>query len=127
MASAPVALITAGSAGLGAATARLFAQNGYRVVVNYSSNQERAQTLVKDLQGLSSLPADPETGSFCAIKADLASRDDIKRLVGETVDKMGRLDVIFSNGGWTQFRGLASLDGKSVMPTGNIAVQSGEY
>jgi NAD(P)-dependent dehydrogenase (short-subunit alcohol dehydrogenase family) len=34
----PVALITAGSAGLGAAAARLFCSSGYRVIINYSNN-----------------------------------------------------------------------------------------
>ncbi|KAI1756490.1 short chain dehydrogenase [Xylaria castorea] len=107
----PVALITAGSAGLGAAACRLFAQNGYRVVVNYSNNEERANKLVDELPGLSSLPKDDGGGkNFAAVKADLGSREDINRLVRETVEQFGRLDVLFSNGGWTRVRGLVSLD-----------------
>jgi len=113
----PVALITAGSAGLGAAAARAFAQNGYRVVVNYSSNTERAEKLVGELPGLSSLPSsrdedrgDDRIENFIVIKADLASRPDLIKLVQETVDRFGRLDVLFSNGGWTRVRGLASID-----------------
>ncbi|KAI0486451.1 short chain dehydrogenase [Xylaria cf. heliscus] len=109
----PVALITAGSAGLGAAAARLFAQNGYRVVVNYSNNAERANTLLDELPGLSSLPKDDSSGgksNFAVIKADLGSREDINRLVRETVELFGRLDVLFSNGGWTRVRGLVSID-----------------
>jgi NAD(P)-dependent dehydrogenase (short-subunit alcohol dehydrogenase family) len=47
-----VALITAGTAGLGAATARLFARNGIRVVVNYANNAERAENLVKELRSI---------------------------------------------------------------------------
>ncbi|KAI0187391.1 short chain dehydrogenase [Xylaria flabelliformis] len=106
--SAPVALITAGSAGLGAAASRLFAQNGYRVVVNYSNNAERANKLLDELPGLSPLPKDGK--NFVVIKADLGSREDINRLVRETVEQFGRLDVLFSNGGWTKVRGLVSLD-----------------
>ncbi|KAI0409719.1 short chain dehydrogenase [Xylaria palmicola] len=112
----PVLLVTAGSAGLGAAAARLFAQNGYRVVVNYSSNVERANKLLEELPGLSSLPSDSTGGGsdaeghFAAIRADLGSRDDINRLVRETVERFGRLDVLFSNGGWSRFRGLESID-----------------
>ncbi|OTB06637.1 hypothetical protein M426DRAFT_105289 [Hypoxylon sp. CI-4A] len=101
-----VALITAGSAGLGAAASRLFAKNGYRVVVNYANNDERARNLVQELPALSNRGSD----QFAAIKADLGSRDDINRLVNETVGKFGRLDVIFSNGGWTKFRGMVSID-----------------
>ncbi|KAI1279919.1 short chain dehydrogenase [Xylaria sp. FL0933] len=110
----PVALITAGSAGLGAAAARLFAQHGYRVVVNYSNNAERANQLLSELPGVSSLPKDDSDAdgnkNFAVIKADLGSREEIKRLVQETIERFGRLDVLFSNGGWTRVRGLASLD-----------------
>ncbi|KAI1368725.1 short chain dehydrogenase [Xylaria arbuscula] len=108
-ANPPVALITAGSAGLGAAASRLFAQNGYRVAVNYSNNTERAQQVFDELPGLSSLPGDAAT-NFALIKADLGSREDINRLVQQTIERLGRLDVLFSNGGWTRFRGLASID-----------------
>ncbi|KAI1649772.1 NAD(P)-binding protein [Daldinia loculata] len=101
-----VALITAGSAGLGAAAARVFAKNGFRVVVNYANNEERANKLLEELPSLSTLPGD----NFVTIKADLGSRDDINRLIKETVDRFGRLDVIFSNGGWTRFRGMDSID-----------------
>jgi NAD(P)-dependent dehydrogenase (short-subunit alcohol dehydrogenase family) len=84
------------------------------VVVNYSSNSERAEKLLGELSGLSSLPKDGDGDSksknFILIKADLGSRSDIIRLVQETVDHFGRIDVIFSNGGWTRVRGLASID-----------------
>ncbi|KAI0430239.1 short chain dehydrogenase [Xylaria sp. FL1042] len=117
----PVALITAGSAGLGAAACRLFAQHGYRVVINYSNNAERANQLLDELPGLSSLAKDDAVAgdsdtntrgneNFAVIKADLGSREEINRLVRETTERFGRLDVLFSNGGWTKARGLASLD-----------------
>jgi NAD(P)-dependent dehydrogenase (short-subunit alcohol dehydrogenase family) len=116
MASAtpPVIIVTAGSAGLGAAACRLFAQTGYRVVINYSNNAERAEKLLAELPGLSPLGPDaaaaPHEGAFAVIKADLGSRDDVKRLVEETIAKMGRLDVVFSNGGWTRPRDMTSID-----------------
>ncbi|KAI1096277.1 NAD(P)-binding protein [Rostrohypoxylon terebratum] len=106
----PVALITAGSAGLGAAACRLFAKNGFQVIVNYANNEERANKLLAELPALSTLPADSSSENFAVIRADLGSRDDINRLVKETVDRFGRLDVIFSNGGWTRFRGWTSID-----------------
>lgn len=44
-----VILITAGSAGLGAAVVEVFAKNGYRVVINYANNSERATKLIEKL------------------------------------------------------------------------------
>ncbi|WQF84162.1 Putative short-chain dehydrogenase/reductase SDR, NAD(P)-binding domain superfamily [Colletotrichum destructivum] len=103
MDSVPVALITAGSAGLGAAAARVFVKNGFKVAINYSNNVERAGKLVEELKRSTD-------SDVLAIKADLGNRDDISKLVDETVAKMGRLDVVFSNGGWTHFRDMTNLD-----------------
>ncbi|CAJ2501730.1 Uu.00g045830.m01.CDS01 [Anthostomella pinea] len=114
--TAPVILVTAGSAGLGAAAVRLFAKHGYRVVVNYSSNAERATKLLNELLTLSGITPNDEdedlalSRRFVAIRADLGSRDEIARLVRETVKRFGRLDIVFSNGGWTRARGMVSID-----------------
>jgi len=106
-----VALITAGTAGLGATTARLFAKNGIRVVVNYASNVERAQSLVKELQSISTVASgDANRVDYHAIQADLSKRADIGRLVEDSVDAMGRLDIVFSNGGWTRLRDINDLE-----------------
>ncbi|MER0407956.1 SDR family NAD(P)-dependent oxidoreductase, partial [Vibrio vulnificus] len=43
-----VVVITGGSRGIGAATAKLFAQKGFSVCINYKSNTEAAQALVKE-------------------------------------------------------------------------------
>jgi NAD(P)-dependent dehydrogenase (short-subunit alcohol dehydrogenase family) len=111
MASPPlVALVTAGSAGLGAATAKLFASSGMRVVINYASNASRAEQVVQELETLSPLPPKAETKNFLSIRADLAKRDEIVRLVSEVTTEMGKLDVVFSNGGWTTIRKFQDLD-----------------
>lgn len=112
----PIALVTAGSAGLGAAVATLLARNGMRVAINYHGNAERAAALVDHLRSVSTITASSGGGSndnnYHAIKADLADRSDVQRLVEETVAAMGtrRLDVVFSNGGWTRMRKLMDLD-----------------
>lgn len=121
-----VALVTAGSAGLGAAAARLFAANGMRVVVNYFHNKERAEALLAELleierQTWNQQPR--ETGgssssqqppNFLILRADLASRDQVRALVDDAVSAMGRLDAVFSNQGWTQIRDWTSLDDSAV-------------
>lgn len=110
----PVALVTAGSAGLGAAAALLFAKRGYNVVINYNSDTAKADALVRELHQTS--PLDASKQRFTAIKADLASRDDIIRLVKETVaffeaeGGTSALDAVFSNGGWTRLRNISDLD-----------------
>ncbi|KAJ4418669.1 hypothetical protein N0V85_001357 [Neurospora sp. IMI 360204] len=106
-----VALITAGSAGLGAATARLFARNGIRVVINYNNDDARASDLVKELYKISPLT----TGAYgrfnyVALKANLAEKNQIDQLVNHTIDCMDRLDIVFSNGGWTRLRDINDLD-----------------
>ncbi|KXH45269.1 short chain dehydrogenase [Colletotrichum simmondsii] len=121
MSPIPTALITAGSAGLGAATAKLFARNGYSVVINYANNSDRAEALVKELESLSSTSTTSSSSStqgspqrqqhFHAIKADLSSRAETSALVKSAADALGgRLDVLFSNGGWTRLRNIADLD-----------------
>ncbi|KAI1639470.1 short chain dehydrogenase [Biscogniauxia mediterranea] len=106
-APSPVALITAGSAGLGAATARLFAARGYRVVINYQHNASRASSLADELRAAHK---NNSSSIIETIQADLGSRADVERLVRETAGRLGRLDVVFSNGGWTRVRGLDSLE-----------------
>lgn len=114
-----IALITAGTAGLGAAVAELFARNGMRVVVNYASNAQRAEAFVARLKGITTLQPQNGRTDYHAIKADLSSRADVERLVQETVRTMSppphqgskkeTLDVVFSNGGWTHIRNLFDL------------------
>jgi NAD(P)-dependent dehydrogenase (short-subunit alcohol dehydrogenase family) len=92
---ASVALITASSAGLGAATARLFASHGVRVIVNYHSSYDKAQDLVVELGDLArkTLSSNEETEGVTAIKADMSKKDEVERLVKESMEKWGRLDV----------------------------------
>lgn len=102
-----VALVTGGSAGVGAATARLFSQNGMRVVVNYNSNSERAEKLVEELHGISPLPQ--SKNNFLALRANMEVRAELTKLVDDTVSAMGRLDVVLSNAGWTRLRNINDL------------------
>ncbi|CAI6015704.1 unnamed protein product [Clonostachys chloroleuca] len=107
-----VALVTASSAGLGAAIAKVLAPD-FRVVINYHSSPDRAAKVIAELEEIASKTASEQDGDgprFLSIQADLAKRADIERLVSETVQTMGRLDVLISNGGWTQLRDFSNFD-----------------
>ncbi|KAM3461546.1 hypothetical protein NHJ6243_004924 [Beauveria neobassiana] len=103
MAADPVILVTAGSAGLGRAVALHFARNGYRVAFNYNSNEFRVATLLSELKVASNR-------DHFHIQADLSSRTEVGRLVRETHGRTGRIHVVFSNIGWSQFRDTCRLD-----------------
>jgi len=117
-----VALVTASSAGLGAAIAKHLVQR-MRVVINYSSTPDRANTVLAELSSLVGsgnhdfdddklAQGSGGTGPlprFHAIRADLGQRSEIQQLVSETVAVMGRLDVVVSNGGWTKIRNFSDL------------------
>ena len=79
-----VAVITAGGSGMGAATARKLAQDGYRVAVLSSSG--KGEALAKELGGLG------VTGSN-------QSNDDLKRLVDTTLQRWGRIDALVNSAG----------------------------
>ena len=88
---APLILITGGSRGVGAATARIAAQRGYDVAISYVSNDDAARAVVADVE---------EAGQRgLAIRADSASPDDVVQMF-ETIDRtFGRIDVLVNNAG----------------------------
>ena len=88
---APLILITGGSRGVGAATARIAAQRGYDVAISYVSNDDAARAVVADVE---------EAGQRgLAIRADSASPDDVVEMF-ETIDRtFGRIDVLVNNAG----------------------------
>ena len=84
MAADKVAIVTAAGSGMGAATARRFAADGYKVAVLSSSG--KGEALAKELGGYG------VTGSN-------QSNDDLKRLVDGTLERWGRIDVLVNSAG----------------------------
>ncbi|KAL2842302.1 short-chain dehydrogenase [Aspergillus pseudodeflectus] len=110
-----VALITGASRGVGAAVARaLAAQCDTRVVVNYHSNASAANQLLDELnriQDSSCNGASRDPGPwFIAIQADTSNREQMASLVQQTINQMGRLDIVVSNVGWTRMTDFMNLD-----------------
>jgi NAD(P)-dependent dehydrogenase (short-subunit alcohol dehydrogenase family) len=80
-------LVTGSSRGVGAATARAFAERGDRVVVHYRSAQATAQTLLDSLPG----------GGHAMVQADLSVASEVAGLADRAVDALGRVDVLVNN------------------------------
>jgi NAD(P)-dependent dehydrogenase (short-subunit alcohol dehydrogenase family) len=86
-----VILVTGGSRGIGAATARLAAERGYAVCVNYRKNRAAADDVVGSIVSAG--------GQALAVEADVASEPDVVRLF-ETVDeRLGPIGVLINNAG----------------------------
>ncbi|KAL9095416.1 MAG: hypothetical protein Q9165_002287 [Trypethelium subeluteriae] len=111
MAAQKVALVTAGTAGLGAQVARALAPD-FRVVINYANNAERAQALLTELSSIPNTTPKEYHASprFHSIRADVSSSPASQFLVSETLSTMGRLDVVVSNHGWTRLTNFTNLD-----------------
>ncbi|MCP8466591.1 SDR family oxidoreductase [Pseudomonas sp. ZM23] len=88
---ANVMLITGASRGIGAATALLAAERGYRVAINYRREREAAEALVARIRAAG--------GSAQAFAADVANEDEVLRLFRELDETFGRLDVLVNNAG----------------------------
>ena len=84
-----VAVITGASRGIGAATALLFAEQGFRVVVNYRSSADEADEVVR--------AATAAGGEAVPYRADVTDADAVAAMVDETEQRWGAVDVLVHN------------------------------
>jgi 3-oxoacyl-[acyl-carrier protein] reductase len=89
--SGTTALITGASSGIGAATARLFADLGARVAIGYYRNDKGATATADGIRG--------QGGTAIAIKADVRSAGEVRRLVERVSSELGAIDVLVNNAG----------------------------
>jgi NAD(P)-dependent dehydrogenase (short-subunit alcohol dehydrogenase family) len=86
-----VLIVTGGSRGIGAATARLAAQRGYAVCVNYRRNRAAADALVSEIAA--------SGGTALAVGADVASEPDVVNLFATVDARLGPLAGLVNNAG----------------------------
>lgn len=96
-----VILVTGASSGFGEATARLFAQKGYAVVIA-ARRYQRLETLADEING--------QGGLVLPVQADVTKLEQVKHLVQTTIEEFGRLDVLFNNAGFGRINWLDELD-----------------
>lgn len=87
----PVLLVTGASRGIGAATAVLAAQRGWRVVVNYSTNRAAADAVVQQIEQAG--------GQALAVQADVGDEGQIMAMFQRIDSHWGRLDGLVNNAG----------------------------
>jgi len=87
----PIVLVTGGSRGIGAATARLAAARGYAVAVNYLAQAAAATQVVEDIERAG--------GRAIAVQGDVSLEVDVCRIFGEVDRTLGVLSALVNNAG----------------------------
>jgi NAD(P)-dependent dehydrogenase (short-subunit alcohol dehydrogenase family) len=85
-----VALITGGTSGIGSATAIRFAGEGAAVAIT-GRNSERGMKVAKDIVA--------NGGTALFIRSDVRSSEDCRHAVDQTLERFGKIDVLFNNAG----------------------------
>jgi 3-oxoacyl-[acyl-carrier protein] reductase len=91
--SEQVVLVTGGATGIGKAISQAFAKQGYQLVVHYNSSEQAAAQLIEEIKQLG--------GKAVSIKADISKYSECERLIKETLEAFGRIDVLVNNAGVT--------------------------
>ena len=89
-----VALITGATRGIGKEIALELAENGFDIAINYRSENEANEEVKKEIE---------QYGVRCElVQADVANFEQCEKMVKETIEKYGRIDVLVNNAGITR-------------------------
>ena len=89
-----IVLITGGSRGIGKETAKVYAENGYDVAINYVSEKTDVEGIKKEFQDM---------GVKCLmVKADVSNEEDVNNMVEKVISEFGKIDVLVNNAGITK-------------------------
>ena len=132
-----VCVVSGSSSGIGAATVRRYAREGWDVVINYSRNSELAEAVALECRTLGAHGGNhagghagnhagghaggqgsDNTGNHAGsqalvVRANVADDADCRRLAAEVEARFGRIDVLVNNAGTTKFVAMKNLEGLS--------------
>jgi short-subunit dehydrogenase len=97
----PVIIITGASSGIGAATARIFAAEGYRVVLA-ARRKEQLNSLAEEVQSTG--------GEALVVPTDITQLAQIENLVNQSLEHFGQIDILLNNAGLGRLSWLEKLD-----------------
>lgn len=104
----PCAIITGASSGVGQATAKVLAANGYDLVLAYQSNEQGVE-LTKAF-----CKSERDDVQVVTVKGDIANQEHCDHLVDRALKHFSRVDVLVNNAGTTKFCNHYDLDGLQV-------------
>jgi 3-oxoacyl-[acyl-carrier protein] reductase len=96
-----VAIVTGASRGIGASLATRLAADGFKVVVNYSSSENKARKVITAIES--------RGGKAVAVKADVSAQSEMRALFDRAEDEFGRIDVLINNAGVLKVSPLAQV------------------
>lgn len=85
-----VALVTGGTSGIGAATAKILASEGAKVII-VGRNEHQGNETIKDIV--------INNGKVVYVQGDVSLREDIDKIYNFIYERYGRLDLLFNNAG----------------------------
>lgn len=88
------AVVTGSSRGVGRSVAMALAREGADVLINYSASEAPAQQLVEEIRSLGR--------NSIAVRADVASREEVKAMMTQAKETFGRVDILVNNAGFTR-------------------------
>ena len=86
-----IALVTGASSGIGAGVAKALATEGAKVVINYSSSQEKAERVCHEIQQAG--------GTTLMIKGDVSKENDVLAMYDRIFKEFGTIDILINNAG----------------------------
>ena len=95
-------LITGAAKGIGAAIAEELANEGYQVIINYRTSEQKAQELKTKLTN--------NEQNVEIYQADVTKKEEVEQMVEYVVNKYGKIDVLVNNAGISQIKPFADIE-----------------